>query len=247
MMLKAERWQRILQLVNQAGFVRSEELAQTLDCAEITIRRDLIALAEVGKLVKVHGGAVSNKQQKAKTDVPVGTRTAEAVQQKIRIAEQAAELIDAGSHIYLDAGTSVSMMIPLLEDKDIVVYTHGLHHIPELIAHHIPTYIIGGRLKAETSAAVGGPAIRMIETIRIDYAFMGTNGISPTFGFSTPEQEEATIKQAIIKQAKQVYILADSDKFDQESYIQFAGHQDATIITDQKPNEKYQNFNIITI
>ena len=95
---------------------------------------------------------------------------------------------------------------------------------------------IGGRVRGLTAAAVGAQTVDAISRLRPDLAFIGTNGLSATFGLSTPDPDEAAVKRAIISAARRVVVLADADKFDAELLISFARLDDLDILaTDAAP------------
>ena len=82
--------------------------------------------------------------------------------------------------------------------------------------------LLGGRVRGLTQAAVGEPALRALDSIRVDVAFIGTNGISVRHGLSTPDADEAAIKRAMVRCANYVVVLADSSKIGREEFISFA-------------------------
>ena len=82
--------------------------------------------------------------------------------------------------------------------------------------------LLGGRVRGLTQAAVGEPALRALDALRVDVAFIGTNGMSVAHGLSTPDSEEAAIKRAMVRCAHYVVVLADSSKFDRDYLMSFA-------------------------
>ena len=91
-------------------------------------------------------------------------------------------------------------------------------------------------MRGLTAAAVGAQTVDAISRLRPDLAFIGTNGLSATFGLSTPDPDEAAVKRAIISAARRVVVLADADKFDAELLISFARLDDLDILaTDAAP------------
>lgn len=194
-MLTPERHQLILQLLKEKQTVKIQELVDLTKTSESTIRRDLTQL-EKGKFLKrIHGGAA--RLQGKLQEPSMNEKSSKNLHEKRQIAQYAAQLVEEGDCIYLDAGSTVLEMIPYLP-KDIVVVTNGLMHLGALLDRNITTYIIGGFAKRTTNAVIGRGAVASLELYRFDKCFMGVNGIHPEFGYTTPDQEEAFIKQTAI-------------------------------------------------
>lgn len=229
-MLKKERQVQILDILDEKTFVKVEELSDALGVSEVTIRRDISELSQENKLIKVHGGA-QKKRRKIK-DTDLSLRNEQNIKEKKKIAEKAAALLEPGQTVYLDAGSTCAVLIPYLEGKDLRVYTHGVHHLDALLHHNIETYLIGGKLKATTLAVVGSLSQRYLEDMSFDLAFIAFNAYHDDFGYSTPDESEAMMKAAVIRQSKQVYFLGDQSKFGQRAGVHFAHAKDGILISD---------------
>jgi DeoR family fructose operon transcriptional repressor len=97
--------------------------------------------------------------------------------------------------------------------------------------------LIGGRVRGLTAAAVGADTVRAIESLRPDVAYIGTNGVSASFGLSTPDPDEAAVKRAIVRSARRVVVVADADKFGAELLVGFASLRDIDVlVTDTAPD-----------
>lgn len=219
-MLKQQRHKMILEYLKKHQFAHVDTLVNLTKSTAITTRRDINQLSDEGLLEKVHGGAQAIQVQMH--DINVQDRMKSLTHSKLAIATKAADLIPQKSLIYLDAGTSVHYLIPFLQDKNVTVVTHGIHHIEKLAQHKIKTELVGGHVKMETLAAVGAGVVDAISKIHFDLAIMGTNAIDQEFGLSTPDFEEAQIKSKIIEQAQDVIVLADASKFNKKSKVQFS-------------------------
>lgn len=229
-MLTPERHRMILQLLKEKNIVKIQELIDLTGSSESTIRRDLSQLEEQKFLKRVHGGAA--RLQGKLTEPSMTEKSAKNLQEKKRIAKFAAGLVEEGDCIYLDAGSTVFEMIEHLPQKDIVVVTNGFMHIAPLLAKGIPTYVIGGLVKPRTNAFIGRGAVESLDLYQFDKCFMGVNGIHPRFGYSTPDQEEAMIKQKAISLSREAFILADNTKFGEISFAKITDLHHASIITD---------------
>ncbi|CAH2760659.1 DeoR/GlpR transcriptional regulator [Erysipelothrix amsterdamensis] len=243
-MLKNQRHLQLIHYIDLHQFAKVEELAQLVDVSEITVRRDINELDEKGLVHKVHGGATSITIRDYSNDIELHTRNDVNSDIKDQIAKSAASLVKTNAVVYLDAGTSVSRMIPYLKDKHVTVYTHGLHHVDALVQYGIECYVIGGFVKPTTRAAVGGLSTQYLKQMNFDQAFIGFNALDVDFGFSTPDEMEAVTKSTIIAQSSQVYFIGDSSKFNKKSSVRFASSNDGILITDQDPGKSYKNYDI---
>ena len=244
-MLTEERYQQILQLLNDRNAVTVAELSELLHISESTIRRDLNALDEMGKLRKVFGGATALKQSSGIFETDVNYRAMTMAQEKTAIAQYAATLIHDDDFIYIDAGTTTSRLIDFIETRKATYVTNGIRHAQKLIAKGLTTYIIGGKVKPLTEAVVGSTGIRSLEGLNFTKSFMGTNGIELKAGFTTPDIDEARIKAAAVENSYMTFVLADHTKFYQVCAATFAPLKIGCIITDVCPDSKYSENTIV--
>ena len=221
-MFAEERRAEIAKLVSSARRVNGADLARRYDVTMETVRRDLAALEEAGKLRRVHGGAVT-VEQSTSLESSIASRQGMNTPEKRRIAAKAYEYLrdsDVGS-IVLDAGSTIEILadyigsenFSLKTGSDRIIITHALH------------------IAVKLAEAEG------VTTVRPDIAFLGANGIDAEFGVSTPGMNEAIVKTAICKSARRVVLLCDSAKFGQESLVRFADFENIdTMITDRAPD-----------
>jgi len=245
-MLTPERHRVILQLLKEKNIVKITEIMELTASSESTIRRDLSQLEDQKFLKRIHGGA-SRLQGKLQEPSMI-EKSSKNLQEKRLIAKYAASLVEEGDSIYLDAGSTVIEMIEFLPFKDIVVVTNGFMHLKPLLDKGITTYLIGGLVKPNTNAFIGRGAIACLDLYRFDKCFIGVNGIHPQFGFTTPDQEEAMVKQKAISLSRETYVLADQSKFAEISFAKIADVHEAAIITNELDDEsKKQYLNRTTI
>ena len=128
--------------------------------------------------------------------------------------------------------------------KNIVVVTNGLMHIEKLLAKGIKTFLLGGYIKPTTKAMVGIGAIESLKNYRFDKCFMGVNGIHPEFGYTTPDQEEAAVKQLALSLSRDAYVVADESKFSEVAFANIAHLKDANIITNAAEDHFLEHFKI---
>jgi DeoR family fructose operon transcriptional repressor len=234
-MYAEERQQAIAELVISQGRASVAELAQTYDVTTETVRRDLAALDRAGVLRRVHGGAVPTRSLQL-VEPGFGERETTRADYKDAIAEAAAEFFPpAGASVLLDAGTTTARIAGLLPtDRDLIVVTNSVPIAARLAAMPTVTLqLLGGRVRGVTQAAVGEQALRVLDKLRVDIAFIGTNGISARHGLSTPDSEEAAVKRAMVACANFVVVAADSTKVGREDLVSFAPISSVdTLVTD---------------
>ncbi len=236
-MLKKQRLQKIIDFLEVHQYAKIDDLSNELDVSEITIRRDINELDSLNKIKKVHGGASSLEADEGSHDVALNFRQEKHHPEKLNIAKEASVFIKNNMSVYLDAGSTIHGLIPYLKDHNLVVYTHGIHHIDALSQLDIKTYIIGGFLKSDTLASVGGMSLEILNRLSFDVAFIGFNGLDKEFGYSTPDELEASMKRKIIEQSKNVYFLGDASKFNLKTGVSFACLEDGLLISDEKFSE----------
>lgn len=246
-MLTEKRQEEILKLVNKNGSVTVQELKDIFDSSESTIRRDLNALDEMGMLVKVFGGAVKSESKIQVKDEKVAHRIEQNREEKQKIAQYAASLIEVDDFIYLDAGTTTGAMIPYIEETNATFVTNAVSHALMLAEKGIHVILIGGEMKAATEAIVGNDAYQNIQKYNFTKGFYGTNGVDRNAGFTTPEVNEALVKECAIKHTQAPYILCDSGKFSQICPVRFAKFDEAIVITERVPEEYKKAQNIIVV
>ena len=238
-MLKSKRKQLILEKVTKDKFVSLEYLVQALNTSESTVRRDLDELESERKLRRVHGGAESlHLLQEEESNQEKSIKN---IQEKTRIAQKAASLIQEYDVIFIDAGTTNELLVNELHDPSVMVVTNSIHHATKLVERNIPTVIIGGVVKRSTDASIGGVALNQIGQLNFDKAFIGMNGIDSGF-FTTPDMEEGAVKRAILENAKRTYVLADASKLGQTSFAKVAPISRARLITNQTESDVIQKI-----
>ena len=246
-MLTETRQEEILRMLEQKGSVTVQELKDVFGASESTIRRDLNVLHKKGALVKVFGGAVQTESRINTREEEVALRKEQSREEKLRIARYAASLIEPDDFIYLDAGTTTGYMIPYLTERTAMFVTNAVSHALMLAENGFRVILIGGELKAATEAIVGNEAYVNLKKYNFTKGFWGANGVNPMAGFTTPDINEAMIKECAMKHTQRPYVLCDSRKFHQVSPVSFGEFHAAQIITDCMPDETYANYQNLII
>lgn len=223
-MLKSERHDAITQLVNKQGAVTVREASQTLHVSEMTLRRDLDELAELGKVVRVHGGAKSVSGIRGLVvprEFTHREKRAIHTTQKAHVAKLAASLIKENDTVFLGAGTTIELITERLPKVHIRVITNSLP-VFNLLENrdYNDLYLVGGNYRPHTGAFVGPMAEGAIGLLGIDKAFIGANGVFD-HSISTSNMEEGKIQQLVFDKADQRFLVADSSKFGRRDFYGF--------------------------
>ncbi|RCW45551.1 DeoR/GlpR family DNA-binding transcription regulator [Paenibacillus prosopidis] len=231
-MLVAERYDKIVQLVNERGSIRVTELSELCQVTEETIRRDLDRLEQAGRLRRSHGGAVSVKDQQP--EIPYFEREVTRADEKKRIAEEAVKLIQPKDRILLDASTTAWYMAASMPDIPLTVLTNSIKVAMELSSKEkIEVISTGGILASRSLSYVGPLAERSLDAYHVDKAFFSCKGVHLERGVSESNELQARIKHKMVGMADQVILLADSSKFGVQAFTHVADLSDIhTIITD---------------
>ncbi|MEE1927270.1 DeoR/GlpR family DNA-binding transcription regulator [Streptomyces sp. TRM 70351] len=236
-LLAEQRRALIVEEVRRRGGVRVGELTRRLGVSDMTVRRDLDALARQGVLEKVHGGAVPVAQ--ASTHEPgFEAKSALELPAKQDIARAAAALVGPGSAVALSGGTTTHALASHLVDvADLTVVTNSLRVADVFhLAGPSPgaaTVVLTGGVRTPSDALVGPVADAAISSLHFDVLFLGVHGISAGVGLSTPNLAEAETNRHLIRAARRVVVVADHTKWGTVGLSSFASlSQVDTLVTD---------------
>ncbi len=245
-MLSEERYSMIINFLEDKKAVTVTELAKWLGTSESTVRRDLNALHDMGKLNKVHGGATAIDEKVNAIEEDVQSKSLKNVEEKKLLARYAATLVNDDDVVYVDAGTTTLMFVEALSPNTRALFvTNGIAHAKKLIQKGLKAYIIGGQIKLSTEAVIGAEAINSLRKYNFTKCFMGTNGISVESGLTTPDLEEALVKKEACSHSYITYVLADHTKFKTVSSITFALLSRCCVITDKLTDNKFRDHTVI--
>ena len=247
-MLTEQRYEMILNLLEENKSVTVTQIKELLHISESTARRDITALHQAGKLIKVFGGAVALEGEVISREPTVQQKENVNKEQKIRIAKYAASLIEPNDFVYLDAGTTTELMIEYITSHQAVFVTNAISHAKRLAERGFTVYLLGGEFKAVTEAIVGEEAVAALEKYNFTKGFWGANGVSLQKGYSTPELKEAMVKKKSMENCKERFVLADESKFNRISSVTFAPFEGATVITTGLSLPAYKKYkNVIDV
>jgi len=237
-----ERQAAILKTVNEKQTVSVSELTELLGISESTVRRDLIVLNNLGRLIKVHGGAAALNAVYDNNEEDFVQKSKINVDEKKRIAYRASLLIKSGDLVYIDAGTTTGFLAEYIKTNNVFFVTNGIFLARRLASKGACVNIISGRIRHKTEAVVGGDAILSIQKYNFNVGFFGVNGIDSLNGYTTPDIDEAAIKTAAAGRCKSKYILADSSKFNKITAVSFGKIDEFSIITSFSADSKYKKI-----
>ncbi|AYO30138.1 MAG: hypothetical protein PWR06_2310 [Thermoanaerobacteraceae bacterium] len=208
-----ERRQEIMKHLNERGIAKVTELSEIFQVTEETIRRDLEYLEGKGYLKRTHGGAYNIKIGQEETAFYI--RNMRNRLEKQSIGKVAAELVQPGDVIAVDASTTALQFVYFLkEKKDIVVITHAIKVVMALEGNRDITVICtGGTLQPRTLSFVGPLVESALSNYNIRKAFISCKGITLEEGITESTELQAKVKQEMLKAAKETILLVDHDKF----------------------------------
>lgn len=227
------RRERLQQLVLEHGKVDIDDLVNALNVSTMTIRRDLMQLEKENKLIRTHGGAVPMKGLINET--PFYNKESQFQKEKKAIAKKAAALVEDGSTIIIDSGTTTLELARVLKSREnLTVITNDILIAAEFMDSSIHVMITGGELQNQVGAMFGPHTQNLLEAINTDQLFLGAHALHPESGITAPTLEKAKIKQLMIASAKETWLLTDSSKFNRKSFTTVCSlDKIAGIITDE--------------
>ncbi|WNJ18128.1 DeoR/GlpR family DNA-binding transcription regulator [Pontibacter sp. G13] len=209
-MLKDERHSFILDQLRTKNKVLTFELSQSLEVSEDTIRRDLKELAEMGRIKKVHGGAVSHSLN----PYHYKDREIYAHNEKIELAEKARGLIRNHQVVIMDGGTTnVELAKRLPMDLKATIFTNSLPVAVQLAGHPlIETIFLGGKVLKNAQVTIGSEVIDVLGGIKADICFLGTRSLQDKLGITEIDWEETKVKRAILAASNEVVSMVIQEK-----------------------------------
>ncbi len=221
----------IAKLIDERGTISFSQLKEMFpDVSEMTLRTDLKYLDDAKKILRIHGGAKSVKVLIG-TDDFLQKKSVRNIEEKQIIAEKAALLLRPDTTFYIDSGSTATAFARCVPDQSYLIYTTGLSCATELAALTQPTVMLpGGRLNRYSQSVSGVQAVKDLESINFNQAFMGFVGFGYSSGFSCGNSDEAFLKQTAMRQAEQVIVLMDSSKIGVSSSYDVCQLNDIDII-----------------
>ncbi|MBB6635890.1 DeoR/GlpR family DNA-binding transcription regulator [Cohnella thailandensis] len=239
-----ERRAQIVELVNERKKVLVPDLIDHFKVSPATIRGDLRDLEAAGLIKRTHGGAIPSGFSKVGFEPDTSAKNVSRLAEKRLIAQAAAEMVEDGDIVILDAGTTTLEMAKLLRDKRNVTAIVNDLNIAMCLQQFdgINVIILGGTLRKNLHCTVGPFANNLLSELNVDKAFLGSNAFSVQKGCTTPDINQAEIKKIMVKVATQVIVLCDSSKIGKSSFLQFVPAGEIhTFVTDAGIGELDRN------
>ncbi len=241
-MKSPKRHKQILDLLKIKEMVSVEELAEKFNTTPQTIRTDLRNLDKQRKLVRFHGGA---RAIDGKANMEYEARKQIAAPQKIAIGNAAASLINSNSSLFVNIGTTTEAVSDALTNhKGLLVITNNINVANKLRLYtDIEVAIAGGTVRMNDGGIVGEAAVDFIKQFKVDYAIIGSSAIDKDGALLDFDFREVKVAQAIIENARNVILVADSTKFERAAPIRI-GHlsQVDIFVTDKVEDKKIRQI-----
>ena len=221
----------IVTLINEKGEVTFTQLKEAFpNVSDMTLRTDLKNLDDSKKIVRIHGGARS-------VDVVVGTddfmsrRSIRNVDAKKTIIMKAKKMIVPGTAVFLDSGSTTTMLAAELDDQPNLIVTSSVSCAMELARLEKPKVMVpGGSLNRYSLSICGSQGIGELQKMTFDLAFMGVTTYDEESGFACNVYEESQLKQTVINKALKTIILMDSTKVGKHSTFTFGSLKDVDVV-----------------
>lgn len=226
----AERRNKALKLLKQNGQVSVTELSELLSVSEVTIRKDLQYLERRNLLIRTHGGAMLNDY--LVQDQHFEEKGKHFADEKRRIGETAATLVQDGDTIIMDAGTTMVQLARNLQNKrNLTIITSAVNVAMELLRiQDIQLVMLGGVIRSTSAAVVGPFAESMVKDHYCSKLFLAGDGLDPDFGITTTNALEAHLNRLMIDSAQETILIMDSSKFGRRGLSRICGLEKINLI-----------------
>lgn len=222
-LLKVDRQLSILAFLRtRTAGVRISDLSTALQVSVITVRRDVAELSRQGMVVSTRGG-VKLLREGTTYEPRYETKLGEDPEMKDRLAQYTADLLEDGTTVFLDGGTTVGALGHYLFRRNLTVVTNALNVANVLAGSKTVRLIfVGGTFRHTSQTFLGPKAVRALQELRFDVACMGTEGFDPDRGAEVPDESDAEFKSAAIHLATQVWLLSTASKCGKRRLYRFA-------------------------
>lgn len=236
-----ERRNAIRTYIAEHRTVRMEELAALYpNVSVMTLRRDLAALEEEGTIIRVRGGARINTQNIGPAEDIYSRREISNIEAKNVICGKALAFLEEKRSIFFDSGTTVMTLAKQMPDQNLVLFTAAPNIAMDIVARTTQPQVtlLGGSLSRTTFSCSGHLPLEYLRSINIDIAFMATSAFSLENGFTSGNPYESEIKAEVIRKARRVIMLMNTDKIDRNMPYTFAHMEDINVlICEKRPSE----------
>lgn len=237
-MLVAERHERIISTINEKQTARVSELSKICNVTEETIRRDLEKLEAKGKLVRIHGGAISTRNEEE--DLPHFEREIINKKEKKSVAKEALNYIEENDILFLDASSTALYLARLIPNIKLTVLTNSIHICMELSKRsNIQVISTGGTLYPNSMSFAGPLTLQTLTGYYVNKVFFSCKGLHEQWGISDSNELQALVKARVLQMAEKKYLLLDHTKINKRafSHIEKVSAVDVLIIDQHAHDE----------
>jgi len=238
------RENKLLELLQTYRRLEIKQVSDWLEISDTTARRMCTRLEQSNKVIRVHGGV------QLSSNYSYINKEMEYLQEKVAIGNYCASMIKSGERIFCDSGTTVHQFVLALinrvknnEIRDVVILSNSLTNF-DPIAKYCKVILIGGEVRIDRMDVCGSIAEEILKKFHISRAFLGADAIHVDKGLMTTDERTAGMNKIILNDADAVCVLADSSKFNQNSFLSYAdASDDFDIVTDWNiSNETQSDF-----
>ncbi len=243
--MKRERIEEIAEILDKRGKMTLEQLEEVFpNVSQMTLRRDLFQLEEDGRIIRIRGGAMSVKEVQKVSGEAYTKKTTINTDAKIIIAQKAAALIDEGTCIFLDGGTTAMYLAKEMPDIKCTVFTNGIAVAMELAQKkNVNITVVGGQLMKDNLSTSSPASKDYFDLTNFEIAIVSATAFTPEQGFSCNSQIESDLLKSVFKKARQVYMMLDSSKIGKINPYTFAHIEDVDVlITDDHFPKEYKKI-----
>jgi DeoR/GlpR family transcriptional regulator of sugar metabolism len=234
-LIPAQRRERIQEYLAVHQIARTVDLCNLLETSEATVRRDLEWLEQKGILERTHGGAILSQRMVSEQEYQ--QRAQHHPEEKRRIGELAASLIEEGDIVFINSGTTTTQVLQhIRSDFQVSVFTNNVSAVLELGDPGFHYYMIGGEFQPRSKSLAGGFAIENLKQIYANKTILGVDGISLKHGCTVPTKPEAEVVRQMIERTNgPVIVVTDHSKWGVVSNFQVASIDEIdTLVVDEK-------------
>ena len=235
--MKEERWERMLSVIENKGFVSVQRLSDALFVSMPTVRRDLTELERRGLVIRSRGGV--KLPGEGHSQIPIGFRNTFKVQEKRRLCEAAAGLVEDGFVIYIDPSTTFLRLAEYISDrKGIIAVTNSMPIAANLVEAGIRTFCTGGELGGVAYSFTGGQAEAVAADFNYDVAFFSSYGVNERGIITDTSEREISLRRTVMRQSKKNVYVCSGEKFSISTPFNFTALNSMdVVITDTKTPE----------
>ena len=213
----ARRREQILQLLQtvESGSLSVEEIADRFGVSFATVRRDLSRLRQGRHITRTYGGVALT----GPAELSIHQRHLEFNPEKDAIGRRAAELVEDGAVVIVDAGTTTEFVARHLNAAGVTVFTNGIGAVNVLLnKDNVSVVVLGGRLRSVNQTISGPDAEHMLHSVVADYAFIGTDAVHPQYGIASRTLEQSRLKTLMMQRTRQIVVVADRRKLSTDQF-----------------------------